>query len=84
MQVDAMLEWDFAGRILPFNSEAARAYAVIASKRRAAGLPISMADCQIAAIARSMDATVATRDMSGFRDCGVEVVNPWLALSKER
>ena len=44
----------FAERILPFDSAAAQAYAVIASSRRAAGHPISHADCQIAAIARSL------------------------------
>ena len=67
----------FADRILPFDSEAAREYAVIASSRRAAGRPISQSDCQIAAIARSAGATVATRDTGGFEGCGIDVVNPW-------
>lgn len=79
IQIDAMLQLDFAGRILPFDSEAAQAYATIASGRRASGLPISLADCLIAAICRSNGATIATRDTSGFRSCGIEVVNPWLA-----
>ena len=52
----------FAERILPFDSAPARAYAVIAAGRRAAGRPISQADCQIAAIARSRGARVATSD----------------------
>ena len=68
----------FAERILPFDSVAARAYAVIAADRRAAGRPISQADCQIAAIARSRGARVATRDVDDLAGCGVEVVNPWL------
>ena len=68
----------FAGRILPFDSEAAREYALIASSRRAAGRPISQGDCQIAAIARSAQTPVATRDASGFEGCGIDVVNPWL------
>ena len=67
----------FAKRILPFDSEAAQAYAVIAARRRAAGRPISQADCQIAAIARSRGAAVATRDTNGFEGCGLDVVNPW-------
>ena len=67
----------FADRILPFDSSAARAYATIASGRRAAGDPISQADCQIAAIVRSVGAAVATRDSSGFRGCGIEVISPW-------
>ena len=68
----------FADRILPFDSAAARVYAAIASGRRAAGDPISQADCQIAAIARSVGAAVATRDASGFRGCGIDVISPWL------
>ena len=67
----------FAERILPFDSEAARAYAVIAASRRAAGHPISQADCQIAAITRSSGASVATRDVNDFEGCGIEVINPW-------
>ena len=67
----------FAERILPFGSDAARAYAVIAAARRAAGHPISQADCQIAAIARSIGAAVATRDVNGFEGCGIDVINPW-------
>ena len=67
----------FGGRILPFDSDAAREYAGIASNRRATGRPISQADCMIAAIARSRGASVATRDASGFDECGIDVVNPW-------
>lgn len=67
----------FAARILPFDSKAALAYATIAARRRAAGHPISQADCQIAAIARSRGAAVATRDTNGFERCGLVVVNPW-------
>ncbi len=66
-----------AGHILPFDSDAAQAYAVIAAARRAAGRPISHADCQIAAIARSRGASVATRDVDGFHGCGVDVIDPW-------
>ena len=64
-------------RILSFDSAAAQAYAVIAAARRAAGHPINHADCQIAAIARSAGASVATRDSDGFQGCGIDVVNPW-------
>ena len=70
----------FDERILPFDSAAAHSYAPIAASRRASGNPISQADCQIAAIARSKGASVATRDVKGFQDCGIEVVNPWQYL----
>ena len=76
-QTDGMLRHDFAGRILPFESLAAHAFAVISASRRAAGRPISHADRQIAAITRSREAGVATRDARGFQDCGIDVINPW-------
>ena len=76
-EVEGMLREDFDGRILPFDSAAARAYAVIAAARRAAGRPINHADCQIAAIARCRDASVATRDVDDFEETGIEVINPW-------
>ena len=76
-EIEQMLQEDFSGRILPFDSNAARAYARIAAARRAAGRPISHADCQIAAIARSIGASVATRDVTGFEGCGIEIINPW-------
>jgi len=41
----------FVDRIMPFDSDAAEAYARIAASRRAMGRPISEADAQIAAIA---------------------------------
>ena len=76
-EIEQMLREDFSGRILPFDSHAARTYALIAAARRWAGHPVSYADCQIAAIARSVGASVATRDVAGFEGCGVGVINPW-------
>ena len=75
--IEEHVERDFAGRILSFDSSAAQAYATIAAERRAAGRPIAPFDCQIAAIARSRGASVATRDTGGFEGTGVDVINPW-------
>jgi hypothetical protein len=44
---------------------------------QASGRPISQPDAVIAAIARSRNATVATRDSKGFEHCGVSLINPW-------
>jgi len=66
-----------ANRILPFDSPAAAAYARIAAGRRRAGRPISPADAQIAAIAASRGATLATRNVPDFDDCGIELLGPW-------
>ena len=78
-EIEGMLEDDFGGRILPFDSMAAQAFALVASERRQAGKPISQADAQIAAVARSRGASLATRNVPDFEGCGIEVINPWAA-----
>lgn len=77
--VDRILREDLAGRILPFDSDAALSYATIAAARRAAGRPIAQADCQIAAIAHARGATVATRNTPDFEGCEIDLINPWTA-----
>lgn len=79
-----MLDEDFRDRILPFDREAARAYAAIAAERRAAGRPISQFDCQIAAIARAQGASVATRNIGDYEGCGVAVIDPWEQPKRRR
>jgi toxin FitB len=75
--IDIMITEDFAGRVLPFDSAAAKAYAAIAASRRAAGQPIMEADCQIAAIARVRGAAVATRNVRDFEGCDIVIVDPF-------
>jgi predicted nucleic acid-binding protein len=75
--IDAILREDFRARVLPFDSSAARAYAIIAAERRAAGRPISQFDCQIAAICRTHRAAIATRNARDFEEAGIEVIDPW-------
>lgn len=77
--IDRILRDDMAGRILPFDSASARAYATIAAARRSSGTPISQLDCQIAAIARAHSAPVATRNTPDFQGCGIDLINPWNA-----
>jgi len=76
-QARAMFAEDFAGRVLPFDEQAARAFAPITANRRAQGRPIAEFDAQIAAIARVHDATLATRNTDDFEGCGVRLINPW-------
>ena len=77
--VDRILREDLAGRILPFDSAAALSYASIAAARRSAGRPIAQADCQIASIAHTRGATVATRNTLDFEGCEIDLINPWTA-----
>jgi len=76
---EAMFLEDFAGRVLPFDEQAAVHYAEIVASRRRAGRPIEAFDAQIAAAARAAGADLATRDVEGFARCGLIVVNPWEA-----
>ncbi|NUP40647.1 MAG: type II toxin-antitoxin system VapC family toxin [Streptomyces sp.] len=65
--------------LLPFDDDAAQAYADVLVAREYAGLPIGMADAQIAAICRVNRATCATRNVKDFEETGIEMVNPWSA-----
>jgi toxin FitB len=73
----AMFLEDFEGRILPFDSEAAIAYADIFAARKRLGKPAAAADLMIAAIAYCRNASVVTRNAADFAAYHVAVVNPW-------
>jgi hypothetical protein len=74
---EATFAEDFAGRLLPFDEAAARAFPEIAASRRQRGKPITLFDAQIAAIARANGALLATRNSADFEDCGIRLMNPW-------
>ncbi|NKC16591.1 MAG: PIN domain-containing protein [Gammaproteobacteria bacterium] len=75
---DAFLRRAFAGRVLPFDFEATRHYGALMSTRRALGAPMSIADAQIAATAKANGFAIATRNVAGFCDCGLDIVDPFL------
>ena len=74
--LDGLLDL-FGSRVLSFDAEAARHYAQLATKARAAGYGFPTPDGYIAAIASANGFTVATRDTSPFNAAGVAVINPW-------
>ena len=76
-EAESIFTEDFGGRILAFDEPSARMFAIVATERRAQGLPIDEPDAQIAAIARAHGATLATRNVNDFEGCGVRLVNPW-------
>ena len=70
----------FADRLLPFDEAAARNYPQFGVARHRLGLHVSPADAQIVAIARSRGARgIVTRNVSDFRECGLPLINPWVA-----
>ncbi|MFL5252109.1 MAG: type II toxin-antitoxin system VapC family toxin [Rhodopila sp.] len=77
--MEAMLAEAFHGRILPFDSPAAAAFADIAAERRRNGRPVAQAYAQIAAVARLRGAALATRNVVDFAGCGIALINPRIA-----
>ena len=75
--MEAMFAGLFSSDALPFDDRAADAFAAIAAVRRGVGRPIGDLDAQIAAIALTVDAAVATRNTPDFELCGISLQNPW-------
>lgn len=76
-EVEAIFSTDMAGRVLPYDSDAADAHAAIAAMRRMHGRPINQSDAMIAGIVRARGATLATRNVRDFEGCGIALVDPW-------
>lgn len=75
---EEMFQEDFTDRCLPFDYEAANEYARIVVERNQQGLPISVEDAQIAAIAKTGELTLATRNTKDFSHItGLNIINPW-------
>jgi toxin FitB len=77
-QLEAMVADDLDHRIAAFDELATTHYADIVVLRERLGRPISAADAQIAAICRSHDALLATRNLNDFADTGIAIANPWV------
>jgi hypothetical protein len=75
-----MFDEDFQARCLPFDEQAATEYAKIVSERTRRGRPISVEDAQIAAISKTANLVLATRNTKDFDGItALELVNPWVA-----
>lgn len=72
-----VLEQAFEHRILSFDEVAASYYGKIMSHRKALGRPMSILDGQIASIALAQGAILATHNIRDFKDCKLELVNPF-------
>ena len=81
--IEYMLTDYFDGRVLALDVPAAREYARMLAHRRSVGRSLPVQDGMIAAIAYSNGATVATRNVPDFTDCGVTVINPWETMANQ-
>jgi toxin FitB len=75
--IEEIANVQFAGRILPFEAEAARQFGKLSAMFWRQGTNCKMADVQMAAIAASLNASIATRDIKAFQAAGLRVINPW-------
>jgi predicted nucleic acid-binding protein len=73
------LHGDLENRVLNFDADASVAAAALAARRRKAGRTVGVRDTEIAGIAISRRATLATRNVRDFDDLEIPVVNPWTA-----
>jgi len=74
---NAILDREYHDRTLPFDMDSADEFAVIYARRRRLGRPIDKFDAQIAAIAVTHGASLATRNVADFAGCGVKLIDPW-------
>ncbi|MEQ1668960.1 MAG: type II toxin-antitoxin system VapC family toxin, partial [Sulfuriferula sp.] len=74
----SILNEDFAHRCLAFEQHAADCYATIVATRTKLGIPISVEDAQIAAIALTHSFSIATRNVKDFNHIdGLVIIDPW-------
>ena len=73
----------FGERVLDFDRSAATEYATRVASCRRTGIPVSVADGQIGAIAAAHGFAVATRDVEPFAALGLDVIDPWSAPNSQ-
>ena len=77
--VERLVADELKHRVLDFDTSAAEAAARLAASRQSVGRPVDFRDTQIAGIALSRKATLATRNERHFADLDIRIVNPWSA-----
>lgn len=78
-RLEHALELVFQGRVIPFTTDAANAFADRMAKARRNGRAVGFQDGMIAASVTAAGFTIATRDTSPFEAMGVPFINPFEA-----
>ncbi len=68
---------DLDGRVLSFDTAAARIAAHLAAERHGQGKSIDFRDVEIAGIVAARRACLATRNTRHFHDLGIDLIDPW-------
>lgn len=72
------MEQGFSDRVLSFDTQAAFAYGQVMVERERQGRSMGTVDGMIAAIARVHEADIATRDIRGFEQLGIDLIDPFV------
>jgi predicted nucleic acid-binding protein len=72
-----LLAEDLNGRVQSFDQTAAIVAGDIAATRQRAGRVMEIRDVQIAAIASTRHASLATRNTRHFEETGIALIDPW-------
>jgi len=75
----AMMRLRFDDRFVSFDTAAAEAHGWLQARMKRSGGRLPEIDSQIAAIAISRNARIATRNTKDFARTGVELIDPWTA-----
>jgi toxin FitB len=75
---DGFLQTDIQGRVVVFDTDAARLAASIAAVRRQSGRTGGLCDTMIAGIALATGAELATRNTRHFEDLSITLIDPWM------
>jgi len=67
----------FEGRVLSIDAAVADAWGQLVARREAQGTPIGAMDAFIAAVARTHDLTLVTRNSADFESSVQAIINPW-------
>jgi hypothetical protein len=76
---DRFLDTDIQGRVVAFDTEAARIAAAMTATRRRTGRSGELRDTMIAGIAAATGAALATRNTRHFDDLSITLIDPWTA-----
>ena len=77
--VETVLAAAISDRIASFDENAAKRAAEVAASRQAMGRNTELGDYQIAGIALSRQAALATRNLRHFAELGILLIDPWAA-----
>ena len=75
--LDGSVHEAFGPRVPVFDRACAAGYAAVRVARERAGRSMGVIDAMIGGMALAHGATLATRNVTDFEDCGLLLVNPW-------